>query len=102
MVKPSTPIACNASLTSSSLNGWMMASIFFMCLISEPLHVIHHRFTKQSRQQLIWLPRDLPPGRLPDQLLIGVRRQGNGDLAKVPLTPRWSRRDGRLAFVFHA
>src|SRR5690349_16314614 len=30
MVIPSMPIALSASLTSSSLNGWMIASIFFM------------------------------------------------------------------------
>src|SRR4051812_18005283 len=30
MVIPSIPIALRASLTSSSLNGWMIASIFFM------------------------------------------------------------------------
>src|SRR5213594_2260372 len=30
MVMPSMPIALSASLTSSSLNGWMIASIFFM------------------------------------------------------------------------
>src|SRR3989442_6543425 len=30
MVMPSMPIALSASLTSSSLNGWIIASIFFM------------------------------------------------------------------------
>src|SRR5689334_1452173 len=30
MVMPSIPMDLRASLTSSSLNGWMMASIFFM------------------------------------------------------------------------
>src|SRR6185312_628953 len=54
MVMPSAPISASASFTSSSLNGLMIASIFFIWLLGfgdRKLHFLRSAAIKQRRCQ---------------------------------------------------